>query len=359
MFMMRLFYLFCVFLCWEFAPATVFAAKVADLYDAEVPVIDQGAEARAAGLREALATVLLKVSGRMELPRQGLGQVLDRAQQIAQQYRYRLNDAPVPANASPAGNRYLLWARFDEAQVNAILNGMGLPVWGGTRPSVLVWLAVEEGGQRYLAGGEAQGAAQRGLQSHSRQRGLPLLLPLLDLEDQRRITVTDVWGNFRDTINEASARYQADAILTGRVFQGASGLWQGHWTLYESGEAQGWNASAQDLDALVGTMVAQVTGTLAQRYAHVVDPNARSFVTLDVSAVETLADYARLMRYLRSLDNVKGAQVLRSEADRLRVRVEVLGDAQALARLISLGQVLAPATVVAESGVDRSYRLNP
>lgn len=353
--MIRIFYLLCVVLCWEFAPAPAHAAKVADLYEAEVAVADQGAAARAAGMREALASVLLKVSGRLELPRPGLDQAQARAEQAAVQYRFR---AEAPA-APPAQPNQILWVRFDEARVNAMLGEMGMPVWGATRPSVLVWLALEETGRRWLVGGESRAEVAQRLQSQARRRGLPLWLPLLDLQDQARIGAADVWGDFQDVIRTASARYQADAILAGRVMQGASGGWQGRWTLHEGGEAQAWEASAADQDALLAAMTDQLAAFLAGRYARVADPNARAAMVVEVSQVRTLADYARVMQYLRALDNVKDVELLRSEADRLRIRIDVQGETQALVRLMSLGQVLSPAPGEGAAGVDGSYRLAP
>jgi hypothetical protein len=49
------------------------------------------------------------------------------------------------------------------------------------------------------------------------QRGLPITLPLLDLEDMNQIEFADVWGGFEQSLLPASTRYGADAVLVGRI----------------------------------------------------------------------------------------------------------------------------------------------
>ncbi|MES9980136.1 MAG: DUF2066 domain-containing protein, partial [Candidatus Thiodiazotropha sp. 6PLUC5] len=70
--------------------SSVYAESVTNLYEAEVPVSGQSAEARTKGIRDAFAGVLVKVSGDSSLrDNSDLAQLLKRASGLVQQYRYK------------------------------------------------------------------------------------------------------------------------------------------------------------------------------------------------------------------------------------------------------------------------------
>jgi hypothetical protein len=201
------------------------AAPVSDLYAAEVPLREGSRSPLEDGFRDALAQVLVKVTGRREVARDEslLARFGDPAA-LVQQYRM---DATTG-----------LWARFDALAVKRILDATGESIWGADRPTTLVWLAIDPGGGRreILAAGpelaEGDGlAGMRGAEAESEvaqavrevlmetggARGLPLILPLVDSEDLGQVTVADVWGDFTGPVIEASRRYAADAVLIGKA----------------------------------------------------------------------------------------------------------------------------------------------
>ena len=127
-----------------------------------------------------------------------------------QQFRFR--EAP----AEPPVERLSLWVQFDGVALAREVRAAGLPYWGSERPDLLfgwrsmtvvdaTWCPkpVEPRRNRCVAAGK--------------RHGLPLTLPLIDLEDQRAIQFTDVWGGFTGTIATASRRYRPQVVLTGRL----------------------------------------------------------------------------------------------------------------------------------------------
>jgi len=193
------------------AVPAVQAELVGTLYEAQAPVMGQSGDARAAGIKQAFAQVLVKVSGeRSLLANPQIDTLLKRASGFVQQYRFRaLGSGSV---ASPEADR-LLWVRFDEREVNRLLRESGVPVWGATRPSVLLWLGEEAGASRSLISLEQQPRLKATLTRVAEARGLPLLLPLLDMEDRSALPVSDLWGGFETDIRRASERYLPDVIL--------------------------------------------------------------------------------------------------------------------------------------------------
>ncbi|MEJ2691697.1 MAG: DUF2066 domain-containing protein, partial [Candidatus Thiodiazotropha sp.] len=126
------------------------AETVSNLYEAESPVVGQGSEARAEAIRDAFARVLVKVSGdRGLLSNPEIDKLLKRASSYVQQYRYRMLQEDLAPSEADKPDR-VLWVRFDERAVNRLLRQSGVPVWGDTRPTVLVWLGEERGAARSL-----------------------------------------------------------------------------------------------------------------------------------------------------------------------------------------------------------------
>ncbi len=318
------------------------AAEVRDLYEAEVPVADQQGEARQAAMRTGLAEVLVRVTGYSAVAQDpALADLLDNASRYVQQYRYRtLTPAPVTDPAAPPPPTLALWLSFDANTINQALRSRGQPVWGSARPLLLVWLAVESGTERRLVAAAESGNHQA-LELTARRRGVPLRLPLLDLEDQARVTAADVWGGFAEPVMAASARYQPQAVLIGRLYHDRQGGWHGRWTLRVGDEAMNWDSSGTTPDAVLALGVEGSADALAMRFSQIVDPERGSVLSLRVDDVRTLADYARLLSYLDALSGVTAVQVTEVEPQTVTCRLTLEMGAGAVARTIGLGSTLA------------------
>jgi hypothetical protein len=330
------------------AASSVGAVTVEGLYDAEVEVPSQGTEHRDAGIRAAMAGVLVKLTGDRDIAERPEAQsLLGQAGRYVQQYRYRANPA---AAAMPPGAALLLWVAFDAAALNRFVQDSGLPVWGRSRPYVIVWIAIEESGQRYLADPGTQPQIVQTVEQAAARRGLPVVLPLMDLEDQSRIQVAEVWGNFGDPITRASARYRANDILVGRVYpESGSGKWMGRWSLYEGGQAQHWETRA---DGLLTALTAGVDGaadSIAQRYAQVLTTGAEQ-VRLTVEGISTVAQYAKVLRYLESVESVSRVAVAGLENQQMAFYLQLRTSRDGLRRALALGDVVVP--LEASIGVD-------
>jgi hypothetical protein len=322
--------------------------EVPGLYEAEVPVTGQSAVERAAASRSALERVLVKVSGNADiaqLPK--IEPLLSNAEKLVQRYQYRTAPSPAPgtedADTSTAPGQ-LLWESFDRRTINQHLYDAGVSVWGINRPATLLWLAIEDGRHRYLVGGDNRPDVQTMLSTEAQQRGLPLNVPLLDLQDQGALAVADVWGDFSDVIFKASSRYQPDAILVGRVYATAAGKWQSQWTLYDHGKVSTWGAGPAAQDAVISAGIAGAAGQFAKRYALELTPGVANTVMLSVENVATLADYARVERYLQSLDPVADVQVARVEGPKVGFRIKLRGPTRGLIQTLVLGKTLVAAT---------------
>lgn len=336
-------------------PGWLSAAEVEGLYEAEIQVVGQGKAEQGEAVRAALAEVVMKVTGRRgvaALP--ALAPMFKRADQIAQQYRYRplpeemARTIPVaPSAVQPPGKPLaakgqVLWASFDPATVNQALRQAGLPVWGRVRPAALIVLAMEEQGQRTVLLADSRPELQSILENRARRRGLPVLLPQ-DAETEGGVRFADVWNNARDVLLKAAVREQTEAVLAGRLSL-RSGTWRVRWTLYQGGgEAVNWESVASAPQDVLEAGIDGAADVLAKRFAQVLSDAATTSVLMTVTNIATLDDYARTMNYLQSLAGVTEAGVVRVKAGSVTFRVLTRSSDTGLAQTIALGNILSAA----------------
>lgn len=320
------------------------AATVSDLYSAEVYVQSQSREERETGMRSALAAVLVKLTGmRQSTVSPDLNEAFENASRFAAQYRYRELAKTVTDGSTPPAP-FVLSVGFDKKALDRLLERLGIPLWGSTRPQVLVWLAVQEaGGRRYMVEPELYPQIRDAVIERGKDRGIPIAFPLFDLDDQRGVQLSDVWGNFPDNVLRASQRYRADAVLVGRVHQDDLGRWIGRWALYQKDGVVNWDGTGQSLAAAVGGGVEHTADTLAQRFVYASGIDGQQRVLVALVDVTDLAQYGRAINYLSGLDVVKMVQVNTVTAQHVLLDVSVNGDTNTLRQVVGLSSVLREA----------------
>jgi hypothetical protein len=308
------------------------ARDVTGLHGAAVPVADRSPEALARGAAAALSQVLVKLTGNRRVAAQGgVGSLLAKASRLMLQYGYE---------TAPTGE-LLLRAEFDEHALATELADRGIAVWGKERPDTLVWLIVDDGMARELATGDEPGEAGEALLAQAAVRGLPLLLPLGDIEEAQRLG-TGEGAALEAAALELSARYGTPATLVGQLVQTAPGLWEARWKLALEGDTLAWNQEGDALALVAGEAVDALGDALARRYADPVMLAASDRLSVSVYGVRSAADYARLLRYLDSLDTIRDLFLESVDGQRLAFGLTARGGRAALAQSIAFGQVLAP-----------------
>ena len=313
------------------------AATVANLYGASVTADTTAGDQRGAAIKTAMARVLVKVTGDRNAP-------FDPALQSV------LSDAAKYLNSYGSDRQGQPQVGFIATQLDQVLAALQKPVWGPERPLTLVWIAVDDGnGGRALLGAndtaalgldpnppgmtERLAALRKELQSVADERGLPITLPLLDLQDLGAVTFADVWGGFEDRVAGASTRYRADAILIGRVRPGVVGN-DVDWLLVTGGERQ----------ALQGLGLRDGLDATADRFAaQFATLGGGGTAAITVLNVRSTADYGRVVSYLEQHSALQSVDVDSFDNGVLNLRVTARGDARVIERIISLGGVLKPA----------------
>lgn len=309
------------------SPGIAGAVEMTSLYTAEVSLDPDEDDPRSAAYREALAVVLMRVSG---------AEVVDDPEMMDLLFP---NPASYVVQFRP-GDADTLWVTFDGNAVEAVLRQNGQVVWGSDRPLTLVWLAVDWGqGEREIIGADDPERTvdqartidrnrllrQRVLDVAER-RGLPVAFPLLDTEDLARVTFPDIWGGFDELVLDASQRYEAKSVLIGRV-RADSGQ-RNRWTYHFAGEQRAWTGEPELVVSLIADM-------LADEFAIGGNATLQS-VTLGVAGINTVDAYGRVQRILSGLNVVESFAITSVDGDRIQYRVEAHGGAERLARALRL-----------------------
>jgi hypothetical protein len=313
------------------------AATMPNLYLVSVTPDATVADQRSAAIKAAMGRVLIRVTGDRNAP-------FDPALQSM------ISDAGKYLNSYGSDRQGQPQVGFSATQVDQALVALQKPVWGPERPLTMLWIGVDDGnGGRALLGAndtpqlgiepapagmnERLAALRKDLLAVADERGLPVMLPSLDLQDLGAVTFADVWGGFEDRIAAASARYRADAVLIGRVRPGLIGN-EIEWLLVVGAERQ----------ALEGLGLRDGLDAAGDRFAgQFATLGGGGAAAITVLNVRSSADYGRIVSYLEQQSALQSVDVDSFDNGVLNLRVTARGDAGVLGRILALGGVLKPA----------------
>jgi hypothetical protein len=314
-----------------------------DLYAARVPVATHDQGERQNAFRRAFEQVLTKVSGKRTLPKHAVvTQALSRPAQYVAQFRYYSELKPSTGHAESPTRALQLWTQFDASAVDALLRAANIPVWGKARPSVLLWFALEEAIGPVVLGADGSNRLTAVLEDAAAERGLPLILPLLDLEDRARLSDSNLWGGFEEDILSASGRYQSDAVLVGRAYRLLSNQWETRWRLFLAGTSRDWSFRGDAIEPLLEAGIDQAVGYLAKRFLAVGGSSPGDGTALVVGGIKSLEDYASILSYLQSLEVIKTVQVEKLQRDRVWFLVKARGGVSAIRDVLAFNRKLIP-----------------
>ena len=319
------------------------AASVSDLYKQDVLVSSQSEQERQAAMERAFVDVIIRVTGhRKALDLPGIRKALTQSSTYVRSYSYR--------NVTEGNDvkRYLQ-VSFDLTMVNRLLRESNVAIWGASRPTTLMWLALEEGGRRSVLGSSAE--LPRIMENHFQARGIPSILPLMDFEDSLNISAVDVWGLFADKLEKASRRYGSEVVLAGRLLKQGE-RYSGRLNLLFRG--QSYQVAVDDLVAAgVAGMAADLVGSVLSSHYAVVSSGDHEKPLLVVDNVSSLEDYAALKKYLKTLTAVRDVAVHKVNGSVIELELSIDGSVAQFSDALALGRSLAKN---AEADVDDNYR---
>jgi hypothetical protein len=313
----------------------VVAEVVKNLHSARLPIENQSSSALASASQDALAEVLVKVSGSEDiLGHPDVVAVLPNARDHVQQYVFLRDTGPDKA----------LYARFEfEASfVNGLLTKARLPLWTANRPRVLVWMVADLDGRRQFVSLADTPDLAAQLVTEFERRGLPVQLPLFDLSDTTSIAVEDVWEQRGPIIQAASNRYDIQDILVGRGVVISSGTWTGDWSYLYGKHRLDRSSSAPLAAGFLQDGVALAAEEMASRYAVAATGVVDDRVQMTVSGVYEFSDYTAIVSWVESLELIEHANIESIRGDSVVFGLDAAADADQLISIIELNDRLQP-----------------
>ena len=278
---------------------SVYAAKAVNLFEQSIAVESQTASDRAEAAKRGLERVLVRVSGEMPVPEvPSILSALRDPEPYISGYRYKA--------ASDEANKGLsVIFDFDKSAVERLLRESGVPVWPANRPESVIWLVKDDIAvgrtlvslQETLEGGWLEVAAQH--------RGLPLVLPLMDLEDRLSMSPHDLWSLDSERVLASSRRYQADVLVVGRYGRVSSGRWLSSWAFLHRDRQEFFDSEADTDIEVLHAGINALADFLAEQYSIVGSipgyQSDESAYWVRVEQVNGFSDYLAVNEYLEAL----------------------------------------------------------
>ena len=314
-----------------------------NLYSGEVFVASQSEADRRVALPDALIQVLQKLSGQREIPSsQELDEALMDANRFLRSYRYTRVDQT--ATDGVVTQELRLVAQFMQAEVDRIVQQVGLPRWRQERPAVQIWVVVDDGLNRQLKPLEF-GYAWESMEQVSALRGLPVSWPELDEEEVQLIDMRLVWGGFTDYLVERGAPEDGVVIVAARR-EGPQ--WTVRWNLASGSQNWSWQTSDIDFQYALAEGINQMADKIAASNAIAASDQGVWTIDVTIGELNSGGSYAHCLEYLQNLSLVNEVEILGADPGRVHFRLQLNASREHLSEALKQGTVLLPARAGSE-----------
>lgn len=246
------------------------------------------------------------------------------------------------ASQDPSARQLLLQLTFNEHALVKVLQDAGQSLLGKQRPLTLVVMLNDQNGVlNFFSASDAQTLGVT-LSQVAQQHGLPIVLPLGDLEDQTLLSANAVPSISSQAGDAMRNRYQVSNLLVGVVVPLGDRV-QIQWQLWSGERYFQWTAAGADVATVIGSSFDRLLETIANQYAVVKTSKLNDDVMVAISGVYGLPEHVAVLRLFKQLTPVSRVAVREMTPDTLRLSVTVSGGAEALQRALQFDKSLIPA----------------
>ena len=315
------------------------AVVVEDLFTVELPVADQTTSLRLESFSQAFKQVIVKVSGSNDaLNSQAFERPIERSARYVKQFRY-INRSQPEDEEFEAG-RLFLRIDFDQQLIESLLRENNFPVWGRERPSSLLVISYDVNENIKLVSEDATPDLIESLDQAASMHAVPVLFPLMDLEDMALVKIRDIVSREYENIKTMAQRYAPDALLVGQIVGRSGQGWYGDWEVRFADQIFKWKHEASSKKAVIDQVIEHLARILALEYALEDHRRVEQSLLLSVSALEGIDRLISVQKYLKSLSVVENVRVAMINGDVVTYRLKLRNDPEDLQRLIEFGEVL-------------------
>ena len=199
------------------------------------------------------------------------------------------------------------------------------------------------------------------MQQRARERGIPLLLPLLDLEDLDAMTPAVVWMQDHVVLQRASARYAVTLIGAIHIRSNPLGGAGASWTVIIGDHTSRGTVEALDVAEAAVRAVDAMADAMFAEYARRPQAGPDRSYEVTISGLRRLEHYQAVAQQLESLDGVVTVRPARFVSDSVTFQISYFGTAEDLRKRLLLERTFIasePDRVSASSVGDSGQRLH-
>lgn len=313
------------------------ATEIKDLYRAKAELLSQSQVDKDNAIHTAMGKVLVKIAGNRQLLSNPFIQ-----KELQKHSRYMTQ-----FNFSNEDGINKLVATFDKNKIRQLFVQHDIPFWGNLRPLTLFWVVNDDGRTRTIISETTDSSLQRIIAKAMEEKGLPTVLPLMDLTDTQNIEISDLWGRFKGPIYKASERYSPEKIvivrITSLVNSSATPLKKLDWYMFDTNNNQiktGDNLTGLNETEVLNKAVTNITETMAAKYA--LSTSSSNEMLIEVGGINNLPKFVEVSRFLDKLSAVSEVQLVKVEGEIRRFKLSFMGSEEALLTTLSLNNNLIP-----------------
>ncbi|MBR9727107.1 DUF2066 domain-containing protein [Shewanella intestini] len=307
------------------------AVEIQNLDQANIKVDSRGKTERNHALKQALSVTFIKNSGDASVLSDTLiKEYVQNPNRLLTQYVYYQQD-----------NALYLKAIFDHQRLIQVLRQAQLPVWGNQRPLTLLWLSMPQASVHEIVADAAQFEAKEHITHYATNQGIPILFPLMDLDDSMQVNVTDVRGKFATVIERASERYDVEYFVVANMDNAADEV-RYQMSLYEKNHHSGliqalvnYQGSALDENLAAEQIIDQMSAYFVSRYA-IASSGDNLNTLLKLEGVSSMKDIVDIEHYLGELTAVKSIIINQIADNTVTYSIELFNQVDDLKRLLNI-----------------------
>ena len=315
------------------------AVTVEDLYTIELPVADQTTSLRLDTFKEAFMLVIVKVSGSDDaLNSPAFKRPIEGSSRYVKQFSYITRNSEDEQDL----NADLLYLRidFDQRLIESLLRDNNFPIWGRERPGSLFVVSYDVNETIKMVAQDNTPDIVEMLDVAAARQGVPVLFPLMDLEDISLVRVGDVISRHFEKIGIMASRYAPDVLVVGQVIGRSGEAWIGDWEVRFLDQIFKWQFKGSSKELVIDQVVKHLARILALEYALEDHKSLRQDLLMSVSDMPSIQSLISVQQYLQSLNAVDSVRVSSVDKDVVTYRIKLRNEVEDLQRLIEFGEVL-------------------
>lgn len=334
----------------------LFAEVVAHLYSAEVMVTGQSEKDRNLAMQQALAQVLIKLTGDEKiLQTPEIKKITKQSTNYAQDFTY------ISREQTPGKMR--LQVNFNPKAIDELLLQAKISRWSADRPMLLSWFVVRDNSGLSLVDSEHRAALHSELKEALKQYGLPYVFPIMDISTLTQITPQMIWDGKQADLAQQVEAYHPDATLLIKLSQDAkaSEAWTAQANLHWGEKNLQFEAKRATPELALKPLVAQVAWALAQAKVVETGTSTQQNVALTVQAINDADTLQQMLTHLKKITADPEIDVLGVQSDTVQLSLAVSGGAAGLNNLLKHDILMVPvsATDASKNEDSLTYRWQP